>query len=454
MIAEILSIGDELTNGTIVDTNAAWLAMRLERLGLRVLHHVTVGDELAILTDAFRTAINRADIVVATGGLGPTADDLTRESLADAAEVGLEFFPEAYEHCRALFERRGRPMPAQNRVQAISPVGTRLIPNPDGTALGVDLTVTRGAGRSACRVFCVAGVPAEMRASWETIELRLRDAGIVTETIVQREIHCFGAGESLIESMLPDLVRRGRDPRVGITASDGTITLRISTTADSVAVGDARIAPVAALIHESLGDLVYGEGETTLPDAVLQRLAASGEATLAVSLVGGSTRTLDALRDAARQFRPENTANKMEHPSEFLWVSGVVLSDAVMARRLYEMAVETNDDADDNETIGDDATGSGGHSPAERVRRLFGAAWGLSVTDSVKTNTEHVETDGTAGNGWVRIDISGPHGETDSMTFIPMLHPAIRDAFIARTAWNRFRLTLPTTVDVLPQPKI
>ncbi len=143
MNAEVIAIGDEITSGQNLDTNSQWLSQRLEELGVRVLYHSTVGDELAAGVEVFRHAIARADVVLATGGLGPTADDLTRQALAEAAERPLQLDRDAMEHIRRLFASRNRPMPASNEQQAMFPAGSRVVRNPHGTAPGIDLEVAR-----------------------------------------------------------------------------------------------------------------------------------------------------------------------------------------------------------------------------------------------------------------------------------------------------------------------
>ena len=165
MPAEIIAIGDELTSGQRLDTNSQWLSERLGELGVPVAFHTTVGDDLEDNVAVFRTAIDRADIVVATGGLGPTADDLTREAIAAAAGVELVQDDAALAHIRNLFARRSREMPERNMLQAQFPRGSRVVPNPHGTAPGIDLTVPRSCG-PPCRVFALPGVPAEMFAMW------------------------------------------------------------------------------------------------------------------------------------------------------------------------------------------------------------------------------------------------------------------------------------------------
>ena len=279
MFAEIIAIGDEITSGQSLDTNSQWLSQRLEELGVRTLYHTTVGDELEPNVEVFRQAIARADIVIATGGLGPTADDLTREALAAATDRSLQRDADALTRIRAMFAMRGRAMPLQNELQAMFPAGSRAIHNPNGTAPGIDLEVPRE-GRTPCRVICLPGVPAEMVEMWRDSVAKTLDAAVGAalgsnrRILRRRRIHCFGAGESQIESMLPDLIRRGRRPTVGITAGKATITLRIAADGATEEECFAAMEPTVATIRECLGTLVFGEEDDELQDAVIRLLRA------------------------------------------------------------------------------------------------------------------------------------------------------------------------------------
>src|SRR5687767_7908376 len=137
MLCEIVSVGSELTSGQNLDTNSQWLSRRLAEMGLAVGWHTTVADDLDANVEAFRIAGRRARVVLATGGLGPTQDDLTREALARAAGAGLVLHEESLQQIEALFTRRGRAMPERNRVQAYLPAGAEPLPNDRGTAPGV-----------------------------------------------------------------------------------------------------------------------------------------------------------------------------------------------------------------------------------------------------------------------------------------------------------------------------
>jgi nicotinamide-nucleotide amidase len=259
MHAEVIAIGDEITSGQCLDTNTQWLSQQLEGLGIRVLYHTTVGDELMPCAEVFRLAIARADVVVATGGLGPTADDLTREALAEATGHPLQLDTDALDHVRTMFAQRNRPMAASNERQAMFPTGSRVVRNPHGTAPGICTDVVRE-GRGPCRFFCLPGVPGEMIEMWqESVAPAIAEfLGEGRRVIRRRLIHCFGAGESQVEAMLPDLIRRGRQPSVGITASKGAITLRITAEGATEEECLAAIAPVEATIRQCLGTLVVG----------------------------------------------------------------------------------------------------------------------------------------------------------------------------------------------------
>jgi nicotinamide-nucleotide amidase len=250
----------------------------------------------------FRQAIARSDVVLVTGGLGPTADDLTRDALADATARRLVLHPEAREHIRRLFARRNRPMPEQNERQALFPEGSRMIANAHGTAPGIDLNVPR-AGAVACRVICLPGVPAEMRElGFDAVAGLLRAAGAGGRVIRHRRIKCFGAGESQIEAMLPDLIRRGRWPRVGINASQTTIILRITADGANEAECLAAMAPTVETIRQCLGDLVFGEEDDELEHAVV-RLLDQKARTLATAEWGTAGTVVQWLGSADRDGR-------------------------------------------------------------------------------------------------------------------------------------------------------
>ncbi len=268
--AWIVSIGTELALGQTVDTNSAWLAQRLLRLGFRPTHHATVTDDEADIAAALRQAAGAADLVLVTGGLGPTADDLTRPALAAVAEVPLEEHAPSLDQIRAFFAARGREMPPANVVQALIPRGARALPNPVGTAPGIAITL----GRTPC--YALPGVPLEMRAMFTAAvepELRARAAGGV---LLCRKLNTFGLGESELGARIADLMTRGRNPEVGTTAGYGVVGVRIYAAGADEAEAQRLLADTEAELRARLGDLVFGVDDETLAQVVGRQLRALG----------------------------------------------------------------------------------------------------------------------------------------------------------------------------------
>jgi nicotinamide-nucleotide amidase len=278
--AEIVTIGTEMLLGDLVDTNTAWLSARLATLGVGVYRHTTVGDNRDRIADALKEAASRADLVITTGGLGPTSDDLTNECLAAVTGRGMVEYPEARAHVDEMFRRFGRKPTPSNYKQALFPDGTKLIPNSLGTAPGALLEA------DGTLFATLPGVPSEMRGMFEeTLEplIRARTDG----SIVSRTLWFAGIGESALAEKVQDFLDAS-DPTVAPLAGQGKVRLRITTRAATPEEAEERIAPVEEEILSRLGDYYFGEDEETLESAVARLLEAQN-ATLALaeSCTGG-----------------------------------------------------------------------------------------------------------------------------------------------------------------------
>ena len=264
--AELLSIGTELLLGQIVDTNSAYLAGRLAGLGIDLLYMSTVGDNLGRATATVRRATERSDLVICTGGLGPTEDDLTREAIAAALGETPEVDPALEAELRAWFAGRGAPMPERNRKQAWLIPSARALPNPLGTAPGWDVRA------GATRIVAMPGVPREMTRMWE-IEV---EPSLAARTVLRsRTLKLLGIGESSVEEALDELVR-STAPTVATYAKNDGVHVRITDKGDDPAQVLARIEAMDRTIRGRIGQHVWGTDGDTLGSVVGSALAARG----------------------------------------------------------------------------------------------------------------------------------------------------------------------------------
>lgn len=283
MKAEIITIGDEILRGEIVDSNKALIAERLLRLDIECHYQSSVRDDRSDMASAFRQAAERADVVLVSGGLGPTRDDITTEVMAETFGRGLALDEASLEQIRLFFARLEREMAEVNRKQALFPTGSEVLANPVGTAPGFML---EHAGTS---FFCMPGVPRELALMLdEQVLPRIaRKTGGGAVFVRARLLKTFGIGESSLEAELADLARDG-DVEIGFRTTFPDNFLRVVARGESAAAADARIADVELAIGKRLGDLVYGADEDTMSVVVGRALGEIG-ATVATaeSCTGG-----------------------------------------------------------------------------------------------------------------------------------------------------------------------
>jgi nicotinamide-nucleotide amidase len=281
---EIVAVGTELLLGQLVDTNTPFIASELARAGIDVRATQSVGDNRERIAATVRTSLARAQGVLMTGGLGPTIDDLTREAVCDALEVGTELYEPALRQMEAIFARFGRPMRANNRKQAELPAGCRPLDNPRGTAPGFIAFAS-----DERFVACMPGVPREMKPMLrEQVVPFLRERFGARETIVTRVIHTIGLGESEIDHRIADLFGSCENPKIALLAHDFRADVKIMAKASTADEADAMIAPLQTEIVRRLEDGVFGYDADTPASAIL-RLMRSQQRRLAIaeSCTGG-----------------------------------------------------------------------------------------------------------------------------------------------------------------------
>ena len=274
--AEIITIGTEILLGEIVDTNAPYIARALRDLGVDLYRKTTVGDNHQRIAQAIRQAMQRSDIIITTGGLGPTVDDPTREAIALAVGVGTEYRPELWEQIQERFRRFGRKPTENNRRQAYIPQGAITVENPVGTAPAF-IVETGG-----CSIIALPGVPREMEHLVQNAVLPyLRAHFSLHEIIKSRVLHTAGAGESQIDDLIGDLETLD-NPTVALAAHSGQVDVRITAKAGSEAEADERIGQVEVTVRDRLGGWVYGVDQDTLEAAALRNLEHKGWTLVAV----------------------------------------------------------------------------------------------------------------------------------------------------------------------------
>ncbi len=268
MNAEIIAIGSELLLGQIIDTNSASIAKSLAENGIELIHTTTVGDDLQRMKEIIDAAIHRSEIVITTGGIGPTEDDLTREAVAQVTQHPLTFQPYLMEQIEALFKKRGFRMVESNRKQAYIPEGAIPIENPKGTAPGFIVEYSNGS------IISIPGVPVEMEYLMEnTVIPYLRKRfNLQRQVIRYRVLRACGLGESAIGQQIKDLMKQSKNPTVGTLASIGDIRIRITARADSLEEASNLIRKMEQEIRGRLGILIYGVDDETLHGNIVKEL--------------------------------------------------------------------------------------------------------------------------------------------------------------------------------------
>ena len=270
MNAEVITIGTELLLGEIVDTNSVHIARQLRTIGLDLHYMTTVGDNLERIAQVISIALDRVDVVITTGGLGPTVDDVTREAVAQATGRQLVLDPGLLSQIEAFFSRLGRQMKENNRRQAYIPEGAIPIPNPVGSAPAFIVETEKGV------VISLPGVPREMKYLLESAVLPyLRDHFHLQAIIKSKVLRTVAVGESNIDALIGDLMELS-NPTVGLAAHPGQTDIRITAKALTESEADRLIGDVEREIRRRLGDAIYGEDKQTVEDVAASLLKRVG----------------------------------------------------------------------------------------------------------------------------------------------------------------------------------
>jgi nicotinamide-nucleotide amidase len=333
---EIVTIGTEILLGHLVDTNSAHVAGVLADHGVDVYAKHSVGDNAERLALMLEGALERADGAIATGGLGPTVDDVTKDAVARAVGRKLVLHEPSLRAIEERFRQFARPMAENNRRQAYLPEGCVVMENPHGTAPG--FIAVRDDGKF---VACMPGVPREMRpmlgehlVPWLVERFGLREA------IYTRTLHTVGIGESDLDRRVEDLFRTLENPKIAMLAHGGRVDVKVMAKADSPERAAAMIEPVAAELRKRIGSGYYGDDETTLPGAIVQALARRGLTLgLAESCTGGAIAdeivstagASAAFRGAVVAYANEAKTALLDVPEDTLATAGAVSEEAAVA---------------------------------------------------------------------------------------------------------------------------
>lgn len=334
MKATLMSIGSELLQGFLTDTNVTFLAQELGALGIEVVGVFQVGDSLERLTVALERALDDSDLVVTTGGIGPTADDLTREAVAAVCHERPEIDPIALETVRDFFTRRGAVMPERNAKQAWTIPSAEILPNPNGTAPG---WLVRHNGKL---VVSMPGVPREMMPMWRNEAVPRLAGSMPQQSIVTQTLKTIGIGESAAEQELRDIIERGY-PTVATYAKNDGVHIRIHASSNQLDKAQRAVDRAEADIRKALGHHVYGYLDESLPHAVLWPLAETGESlALWEAGTGGQVVALFMSDDSVSQAVLDARVTSLDAVKKHLGAG-----DVVELARYCANAVAANSDA-------------------------------------------------------------------------------------------------------------
>lgn len=416
MQAEIVMIGTELLLGQIIDTNAAYLAQQLKNLGLNLYYKTTVGDNKDRIRAVIEQAHNRSEVVITSGGLGPTLDDLTREAIAEAVGVKLVFRQDLMDQIAQRFQKIGSPMSPNNARQAYIPEGAIPMENPRGTAPIFAYEDTKGT------IIVLPGVPHELKYLMENKVIPyLKNRFGIKELIKYKTLRTTGIGESRVDDAIKDLIEQGRNPTIGLLAHIGGVSIRLTAKGEEEAVLDRMIGEVEEEIRRRLGEYIYGADDQTL-EGVVGDLLQQTQKTLAVvdSVQGGILiPKITGVRQAASFFK-----------------EGIVLYSEEARKRFFQQCMTDAPPLQAGPELS--------QSMAQGIRLLTNADIGLCVLGAI-SDPAHPSEEPTA---LAHVGLSDRQGHTLSRTFTmsrALSYIQERIALFALETLRRYLLGAPLT---------
>ncbi|SFQ39518.1 competence/damage-inducible protein A [Salibacterium halotolerans] len=377
MNAEIIAVGSELLLGQIANTNGRYLSGELAGIGINVYRHTVVGDNETRLLEAFREAAGRADVVVVTGGLGPTQDDLTKDMLARLTERPLVLHEPTMEKMKYYFDGKEKPMPQNNKKQALYTEGSDVFYNEAGFACGVAQTWERSL------FLLLPGPPRELKHMFEhSMKPYLLNRMDEHAVVHSRVLRFFGIGESSLEEQLSDLIEQQTNPTIAPLASDGEVTVRLTAKAPNRQQAENMLDTVEKDITRTAGPYLYGRDQETLPSRVVKELTGSRDTIAsAESITGGwFSKVLVDVPGASAVLEGSATVYTEKAKRNVLGVERPLLE---------EFGAVSRECAEDM---------------AEKVRLLYGTTIGISFTGSAGPESLEGEEPGTV---WIGISVNG-----------------------------------------------
>lgn len=372
IIAEIVSIGTEILLGEIIDTNASFISTKLSERGILVYRKNTVGDNQSRLSQVLREALDRADIVITTGGLGPTEDDITREAIAEVFAEEPKVDSKLLENLKSMFQARGRAMPGSNEKQAWLIDCAEGLDNPFGTACGWCVN------KDEKTVFALPGPPSEMKKMWnEQVEQRLPKTEL---NFYQITIHTSGIGEASLAEKIAEFTN-SKNPGIGTYARDNGVDVRVASMAPDLADSKAIVTPVAEKIEALLADFVYGRNGDTIVKAIRNILQARKQSfAIMESVTGGGIATeVTDCPGISSCFRGAIIAYTSEAKTKFGVPQDVIEKSGVVSKEVAEQM-------------------------AICAKKVLGAEWGISTTGVAGPDSH-----GDCHPGVAWIAVSGPN---------------------------------------------